>query len=103
MGNNPNVISIALGTPKWIKNSYTDLAPPYGLLHSWQKHNITEEEYTKRYYEEVLNKLDPIKVYEDLGDEAVLCCWEASDKFCHRHLVAKWLKDELNITVKELE
>lgn len=35
-----------------------------------------EELYTKLYYEKVLNKLNPQDVYNILGDNAVLLCYE---------------------------
>src|SRR5262245_65078615 len=48
-------------------------------------------EYTKRYFDEVLGRLDPASVVDDLaaitqGDVAVLVCWEPpppSTKWCH--------------------
>jgi len=39
-------------------------------------------------------------VYEELGENAVLLCWE-KDGFCHRHLVADWLQEKLGIEIKE--
>ena len=62
-----------------------------------------EENYTIHYYSEVLNVLDPHQVYEELGENAVLLCWEKSGKFCHRHLVAEWFQKELGIEVNELK
>ena len=60
-----------------------------------------EENYTIHYYSEVLNVLDPHQVYGELGENAVLLCWE-KQWFCHRFLVAQWLEKELGIEVKEL-
>jgi hypothetical protein len=69
-----------------------------------------EEEYKKQYYEKVLSKLDPQKVYEDLGDNAVLLCYESyadiqsGKKFCHRSYVAQWFEDNIpNIKVTEFK
>lgn len=44
----------------------------------------------------MLNKLDINDVYRDLqklsnGKDIVLLCYETPEKFCHRHLVSKWL------------
>lgn len=79
------------------------LAPPADII------KIEDEElYTKLYYEKVLNKLNPQEVYKELGDNAVLLCYEKwadiekSKTFCHRRIVAKWLEDNLGIKVEEL-
>ena len=57
----------------------------------------------------MLNNLNPQEVYNKLGDNAVLLCYEKyadieqGKTFCHRHIVAKWLKEKLGVEVKELE
>jgi uncharacterized protein (DUF488 family) len=53
-------------------------------------------------YQKILDSLDPRQVYEDLGENSILICWEAPDKFCHRRLVAEWLEKHLGVTVPEL-
>ena len=58
--------------------------------------------YTIQYKKEVLDVLDPKKVFEELGENSVLLCWEKPSDFCHRHLVADWFKEKLGIEVKEL-
>jgi hypothetical protein len=55
------------------------------------------------YYKYVLNKLDPWKVYNDLGPDAVLLCHETFDKDCHRFIVAFWLFCSIGIIVPELQ
>lgn len=62
-----------------------------------------ENEYIENYQKEVLDKLNAKTVYEELGEDAVLLCWENTEKFCHRHLVAKWLENELGVEITELE
>ena len=66
-----------------------------------------EENYSKDYYQFVLDRLNPEQVIKELnnlsgGKDVVLLCYEKPYKFCHRHLVAKWFKTELNIEVEEL-
>lgn len=101
--NRPNGVSIALYPPKTFKGRlYPQLAPLPWIFFRF-KNGGTEEEYIKDFYENVLDKLDPQTVYDDLGPDAVLCCYEGSDAFCHRKLVAKWLMDNLNITITEWE
>jgi uncharacterized protein (DUF488 family) len=50
-----------------------------------------------------LDKLDPQKVFDDLGEDAILLCWEAPCQFCHRRLVAEWLEKHLGVNVPELQ
>jgi len=98
-------VSIARFNRFWSGEKFLSLAPTPDMI------NIqNEEEYKKKYYDRVLNKLDPIEVYNKLGDNAVLLCYEKhSDctsglKFCHRHMVARWLEEHIDdLEIKELE
>lgn len=98
-----NAVSISLSKPKWYPNcrEYKILAPTWDLLNRYKK-DKDEDYYIGRYYREVLSKLDPQKVYEELGEDAVLLCWEKSSDFCHRHLIAEWLEHHLGIEVNEI-
>lgn len=99
-----NGVSIAGKCPSWYHSrEYKKLAPKYCWWKDWESGLIDNNEYIKLYYETVLNKLDPQKVYNELGENAVLLCWENKTKFCHRHIVAKWLENNLNIKVTELD
>ena len=97
----PDAVSIALKTPTWYNGKeYKKLAPKYWFLKKY-KEDGNKEFYIEQYQKEILNKLNPQEVYNELGENAILLCWESSEKFCHRHLVAKWLKKELNIEISE--
>ena len=91
-------ISIARYNKFWQGESYPDLFPSQALL-SWWK-TLTQEQqqtgefqqlYFEAYKEETLLKLDPHKVAVDLENK-VLLCYEKSEDFCHRHIVAAWLR-----------
>lgn len=91
------VIPIAVcGKPDWWGGfKYWPLAPKKTFFYEWKKTGDNDY-YIEHYYDEVLNKLDPHKVVEHLyeitsGRDVALVCYEAPDKFCHRHLVAEWL------------
>lgn len=83
------------------KHEYKTLAPKYWFFKKY-KEDGDEEYYTEQYYKEVLSKLNAKDVFKKLGDDAVLLCWEAPNKFCHRHLVADWLNNELGLNVREI-
>jgi hypothetical protein len=72
---------------------------------------VTEDEYRRRYFGEILAQLDPRQVLTELealaeGAEPVLLCWEkpplTAKNWCHRRMVAEWLMDKLSIDVPEL-
>lgn len=85
---------------------YPKLAPKLLFWKTWHdlKDKVSFEESTKyyieHYYNEVLEKLDPEQVYNDL-DNSILLCYEYSNEFCHRHIVAAWLESSLDIKVPE--
>ena len=93
-----NGISIALSAPIEIE-TYPDLFPTWKILSEYKK-TKNKEKYIQEY-NQILNKLDPQKVYDDLKDKTILC-WESSEKFCHRHLVANWLREKLGVKIKEI-
>jgi len=98
----PKAVSIAARAPRWFKGrEYKKLAPKYWFFKKY-KEDGDAEFYTEQYQKEVLDKLDPQTVFNELGEDAVLLCWEGKDLFCHRRLVADWFKKKLNIEVPEL-
>lgn len=100
--NHPKAIAICIKKPSWFKGKhYPKLAPKYWFLKKYKRDGDTKY-YEKTYKEEVLSKLDPEVVFAELGPDSILLCYEIPEKFCHRHLVAKWFKETLNINVKEL-
>lgn len=98
----PNAVSIAGKAPAFYTGrQYKKLAPKFWFFEKYKKDG-DEEFYTKHYYEEVLDKLDPFIVLKELGAHAVLLCYETPEKFCHRKLVAKWLSEKTGIEITEL-
>ena len=103
-GTHPDAVSIALFPPKfYIGSTYRTLAPSQELLQSYRR-NLDKIAYV-REYDKILSKLNAAEVYDEIHElvdgEPILLCWEGSTKFCHRHLVAKWIKDKLGIDVRE--
>lgn len=58
--------------------------------------------YIEEYYNQVLSKIDPMTLYKSLKNETILLCYEDSEDFCHRHLVAYYLELFLGINVSEV-
>jgi len=89
----PNAVSIAIYTPRWFSGrTYKKLAPTPSILETYKRTGDVQL-YVDSYTRDVLSKLDVHEVWKELGPEAILLCYESPEKFCHRHIVAKWLRD----------
>ena len=89
---------------KWIPEGlrlgcyhYLELAPRPDFLLEYKRTGDTEK-FTKCYNEQVLAKLDPHRLVEALidwvgGKDIAFVCYEKPADFCHRHLVADWLRN----------
>ena len=101
-------ISIAGKAPDWYNGlEYKKLAPKIGFFTEWKNKNLSNDWYTHRFNDEVLDKLNAESVFSDLeqltgGKDCVLLCYEKPDSFCHRHLVSTWFSHKLDLVVYEL-
>lgn len=85
----------------------SDLAPTGEIIGA--KNN--PKAYEDKYRSEILSKVSPRDVLRDLEkyagysgkDKVVLLCYEAPDKFCHRHIVARWLENYTGKTIEEIK
>lgn len=93
--------------PKGFKlHSIQSLAPTEEIL----KLKGRPDEYEKRYREEILSNLSAKDICGELErtasadclDKVVLLCYESPEKFCHRHIVAKWLSEKTCVPIKEV-
>lgn len=98
-------ISIAAKAPIWYKgDEYKKLAPKWSFYSEWKNgsHKGDNDYYIKHFKEEILDNLDPEQVLKELEgfsgvseDNIILLCYEKSGTFCHRHLVADWLNQNI--------
>jgi uncharacterized protein YeaO (DUF488 family) len=91
---NKKKISISRFTPKWFKEDYNalELAPSAELLKDYKDGLVDDAEYDKRYKKETLDKLDPKEIAKKYKD-SIFLCYETDKEFCHRQLVANWLRE----------
>lgn len=106
--------------------SIKELAPSLELLHAYKKGEIDTDYYTEKYNEEVLKGLSEKMIldliYEKIPEDikgilanekycfaeesselkVVLLCYEPEGEFCHRHLLAEYLRNQLQIECREL-
>lgn len=94
-------ISISRSSPKFYTGpEFKALAPTYAML------KMERADYNQAY-KQILLKLNPQKVFDALtkltnGAEPILLCWEKSNTWCHRRLVAEWLELFLHIEITEV-
>jgi len=90
-------ISIAGKKPDWYKGEeYKELAPEIEFWREWER---TKDNYyyLQEYSKQILDTLNVIQVVSELynliNEDEYIClvCYEEPWKFCHRHLVKKWL------------
>ena len=77
-------------------NKFHKLVPPWYVVKAY-KENGDKELYVRDYQRLVLDHLDPVSVVERLKtiagyNDVALVCYEKTGDFCHRHLVADWLR-----------
>jgi uncharacterized protein YeaO (DUF488 family) len=104
-------ISISLYTPQWaqIDGYFTCLNPTEWLLKEAKSGAIPIDEAMEKYRNEILSKLSPIKIYEDLIEtlnksnkhHLALLCYEKPGDPCHRRIAAEWLESGNSILVPE--
>jgi hypothetical protein len=88
-------VGIARGKPKFFTGpSELRLAPTWTML------KMKRPDYDARFAAQ-LAALDPRELYETLGEEAVLLCWETPGEGCHRRTVAEWFEASLGVVVPE--
>jgi hypothetical protein len=92
-------IAIARWCSFWSGPTFKALAPNESLIEWWKSLSAKDREkadnkdyYEKRYRQQTLSSLDPKEVAMILEGKTLLC-FERSDEFCHRHIVAKWLRE----------
>ena len=98
-----NSIAISLWKPHWFMGQhFVGLAPSEKMLIDYKNGKLSENDYEEKYMNYIVNKFDPKELYFWLGEESTLLCWEKSGKFCHRHLLARWLMKECNVIIEEI-
>lgn len=103
-----NLVCVAGYAPKFFYDTpnarfYPDLAPRKEWFWEWKNGHLSNDWYIEKYNETVLSKLNPEKVVEELGDNAVMLCYEKPGDFCHRHLIADWIVKNTGMTVEEVD
>ena len=105
-------VSIARITPVGFDIKVEEFAPEKSTLFNYKNGKINEEQYTKEYTEQLdelfddgimVNALSRLNNLEKrYNKEAVLLCYEGKEKFCHRHILSKYINDKFNLDIREI-
>ena len=91
-------VAIARWCSFWPGPIFKALAPSEELLSWWkslpleEQARIDAQDFYEKLYRAHLSKLNLVEIATIL-DGKTLLCFERSDEFCHRHIVAKWLRE----------
>jgi hypothetical protein len=102
-GKDPQAVAISRGKPWWFRGrSYDVLAPTPAMLAAVKEGTDGARAAFDAAFGAQLAQIDPAKVVADLGDGAIMLCWESFNIRCHRRLVAEWLEQALGIEIPEV-
>ena len=91
-------VAISRGIPRgWQGRRCKALAPPRDLIKIMEP-----ERFIPLYRAQVLDLLEPMKMIRDLGgDNFIMLCFEPPGEFCHRRVVAAWMRKHTGVLVEE--
>lgn len=89
-------VAISHGVPPWFQGSREWRLTPTPAMRTMPMPEMVAA------YRDHLATLDPSQLAADLGEQAVLLCWEPPGIACHRRIVAEWLEAGLGAEVLEL-
>lgn len=100
-------IAISGKIPDFYGGAYwDDFAPRYEDFLEWKSGQTSDIQYTKKYrnWLNSLNKQeikDVLKELENEDRDIIFLCYEKPGDFCHRHILADWLEENMGVRVDE--
>ncbi len=77
-----------------------DLAPTKDILDAYKKKEITWDSYEQKFNQLITQRQIERKLSIDIIDKSCLLCSELKPHNCHRRLVAEYLQNHLEKTIK---
>lgn len=107
------LVQISNSVPKGFvpDSGFPEAIPDWrSIVAPYKDGNISEEEYTIRYVkllegrrpsiDRAVRRLETMSALQK--KTPVLLCYEKPGDFCHRHILAKWLRKNYGVKVEEL-
>ena len=100
-------ISLYPSKNKNVFYEFKSLVPNWKLLEMYKSKQLSDSEFEKEYLEQ-LNNLDAKTIFEQInfltGDkEPILMTHGNKSSFCHRHILAKWFEEKLEVEIEEFK
>lgn len=84
---------------------WNSVVPDADLVFGMKRGEITKEYYEEQYYKMLLDRKEQIASnipYLKNGErDVVLLCYEKPEDWCHRHILARYLKEQFDLDVQE--
>lgn len=84
---------------------WNNVVPAPELVYGMKRGEVTPEEYEERYYSMLMFRKDFIAEnvpYLLQGEKnVVLLCYEKPNDWCHRHILARFLREQFGLDVQE--
>ena len=72
------------------------------MIMSIKKGHIDELEYTSLYLKQLKNNnFDPQQWVDSLHPDTFILCYEPSNEFCHRRVLAEYIRQQTGIQIPE--
>lgn len=104
-GRNPNAYGISYKRSRWYSGKMIfELAPEPKIVIAIKSGEIDEREYIEEYLRTLRARdLTPEKAVKLIPDDAVLLCFESPKDFCHRRVLAQWIKRGVGLEIPEIK
>jgi len=104
-GKNPLAVGISLYVPEWYEGRRLKyLAPLSDMVGKIKKNevNYNQRKYTRDYLDILkARNVNAKNLIDMLPDGALLLCYESPNDFCHRHVLADWVKRKTGFIITE--
>ncbi len=102
---NPNAIGISLVVPEWYEGTTNPiLAPTSDMVFSLKrdKKGYNQRKYVRDYIDLMHDRhVNPHKLIKSWDTNTILLCYEAPTEFCHRRVLADWIKEHTGFEISE--
>ena len=99
-------ISVSVTTPKWadVDGSWQAVKPAWDLVEKL-KTGTDETAYAEAYEAQLaaLDLSEDIRQLKAAREDVFLLCYEAPSGFCHRHVLARHLRNKYGLEVQEYQ
>lgn len=99
---NPKAVGISCTVPVWYKGAHIKtLGPTWEMVKASKDGRLSHEDYTTQYIELLERRIIDASLFEQMEDGTMLLCYESPGDFCHRRILAEWVKSKTGFIIPE--